>query len=143
MEYMMVSRCDHVDTCVYNIDQCSGWPWFLNSPPSLSVCQLITFAFNMAVGSVFARHPRYALSVAVGLLVTLLLLASQHDPVHAGPSYHQFDAYDTPIRTVGAKLKEAETIYQGVLEQRKALITKFGPKVDDIVKYAHQSQVGE
>ncbi|EJD03272.1 uncharacterized protein FOMMEDRAFT_20423 [Fomitiporia mediterranea MF3/22] len=81
--------------------------------------------------TIFQRHPRYSLFSAVALLVTFLLLASQHAP----PPPMIIDNFTTSAGDLQARLDHAESVYQKMLRQRQGLVKKFGPTPDKVVMF--------
>ncbi|KAL5507088.1 hypothetical protein ACEPAH_6544 [Sanghuangporus vaninii] len=80
--------------------------------------------------SIFQRHPRYALFSGVALLVTFLLLASQHAP----PSAIVIDTF-SPSEELQRRLEYSESAYQKMLRAREGLIQKFGPTRDKVLMF--------
>ncbi|KIJ49418.1 hypothetical protein M422DRAFT_777374 [Sphaerobolus stellatus SS14] len=72
--------------------------------------------------SIFSRHPRYALALAVGFLMLILLGASHRSDIGYPPSrlHHKLHS------SLRSFLEEAENDYQRVIGRRKELIRKFG-----------------
>lgn len=92
--------------------------------------------------SVLQRNPRYTVASGLGLLVVLLLLASQHEsfphmgppPGEGRPDWFRAGAQSTP-----AKLADAEKDYAVAVARRNALIREMGPdpsKIDACVTLA-------
>lgn len=86
---------------------------------------------HLNMPSVFSRHPRYALFTGFLLLVTFLLLASQHTPPPFAP--HEFAI--TQGNYLQDRLAASEHTYQRMLKDRQGLIEKFGPTRDKIMMY--------
>ncbi|KAG9310826.1 hypothetical protein JVU11DRAFT_8679 [Chiua virens] len=77
--------------------------------------------------SVWQRHPRYFISVAVVILTTIYLLNPYQSPLRS-------DLYEISTRDSGlsARLEHAEGVYSKILGDRKEMIRKFGPTARDI-----------
>jgi hypothetical protein len=85
---------------------------------------------------VFAkRNPRYALACAVGVLLILLIGASQHPSVSAQYKLWQSSTQNplcVPCASTDLKMVRAEEGYQQILENRRGIIEHFGPSVEEM-----------
>ncbi|KAF8498837.1 methyltransferase domain-containing protein [Hysterangium stoloniferum] len=73
--------------------------------------------------SIFRRHPRFVIALAVGLLTLLLLVASDHSTLHRyPPPQSRFSA----ASSLESRINETERDYQAVIARRPELIKKFG-----------------
>jgi len=81
----------------------------------------------MALLSLFHRHPRFVIALAVGLLVLFLLGASDHSAIGYPPS-----RFVDLRNSLKRKLEEAEYDYQKVIARRPELIKKYGGNAKDI-----------
>lgn len=79
--------------------------------------------------SLAARHPRYMIGMAAGLLCTFLLLASQSHP----SLYFARGGFGRPhILSVHEKMDHQEDVYVQAVQDRHAMIRKYGPTPDKI-----------
>jgi len=85
----------------------------------------------MAVaGNVWKRHPRYTGLLALCLLATLYLLLP--DSSVSGTPQYQILTHGGELEH---RLQQSHKIYDKLLEDRKALIKKFGPEPSDIALF--------
>ncbi|CAE6433653.1 hypothetical protein ACGC1H_001492 [Rhizoctonia solani] len=84
--------------------------------------------------SLVARHPRYMIGMAAGLLCTVLLLASQsHSP-------QGLNFMGRPhVMSVRQKLERQEDAYAQIVQDRHAFIRKVGPTPDKVVPYPDEA----
>lgn len=80
--------------------------------------------------SLFHRHPRYVIALAVGLLVLFLLGASEHSTLGYPPRFEEPGLLRHA--SLKHKLEETERDYQAVVMRRPELIKKYGGNAKDI-----------
>ncbi|KAH7911460.1 methyltransferase domain-containing protein [Hygrophoropsis aurantiaca] len=80
--------------------------------------------------SIWQRHPRYVIFVALVLFATFYLLNPYQPSI-------PLDSYAAYIRDndLPAKILRAERVYNKVIADRKELIRKFGPTPHDVVMF--------
>ncbi|KAI0049038.1 hypothetical protein FA95DRAFT_1489947 [Auriscalpium vulgare] len=84
------------------------------------------------------RHPRYAILLGVLFFITLILLLPT-SPLISAPAVHPNLVHHprppADLHALPARVQKAERIYQRMLRLRRRLITKYGPKPEDIVLF--------
>ena len=82
------------------------------------------------VFSLFHRHPRYVITLGVGLLVLFLLGASDHSSLGYSHRYGDLTAQGSSLKS---RLEQTERDYQAIIARRPELIRKYGGNVKDIL----------
>jgi len=85
--------------------------------------------------SVWQRHPRYFIAVAMVILTTIYLLNPYQSPLRT-------DLYEISIRDseLPARLERAERVYSKGVGDRREMIQKFGPTARDILMFPQDKE---
>jgi hypothetical protein len=81
------------------------------------------------------RHPRYTLTLAVGVLFTLLLLVGQHSRTPRSFKFWGDGAeteFSVPTMGTEERIRISEELYKAALEDRKDMIQRYGPTVEKV-----------